>query len=134
MDNFCTSSPTDKKAFVSDIGKILVQDYGKKDFYKPEEVKKAYQSSSWFELIDFSCWAMCIFTSHDDFDTYHQSLGEDCNYSIMKTEMLNGLSASSSSVWADIPDIDIDTSWLDFGDIFSSIFDGIGSFIAAIFD
>ena len=134
MKNTCNPAPTDKKQYIKDIGKILVEENGKKKYYKPEEVEKAHNKSKWYDGLDFSCWAMSTFSSHSDFDTHHEKNGEICDYAEMKTEMLSGLSASPTSDWTEIPDIDIDASWLDFGDIFEGIFDGIGSLIAGILD
>lgn len=130
MENTCTASPKNKKEYISDIGKILVSDYGKKEYYKPEEVKKAHKKSKWYNDIDFSCWAMCTFSSHTDFDNYHLEIGEICDYASMKTEMLSEISLNTNINWTEIPDLDIDASWLDF----SNIFEGIGDFFGGIFD
>ena len=134
MTKTCTSSPSDKKAYITYIGKILVTDNGKKKYYKPEEVKKAHRKSKWYDGLDFSCWVMSTFSSHSDFDKYHEETGEICDYTEMKTEMLSGLSVSQTSDWTEIPDIDIDASWLDFGDIFDGLLEGIGELIGGIFE
>lgn len=130
MNQNLLPSPQNKKQYVSDIGKILVKENGKKKYYKPKEVKKAHQKSNWVDVVDFSCWAMCTFSSHSDFDKYHQDKGEICSYVDMKSEMLSNFSSSTNITWLDIPDIDIDDSWLDFG----NLFEGIGEFIGAILD
>ncbi|MCH3885731.1 hypothetical protein [Tenacibaculum aquimarinum] len=134
MGNLCAPAPTDKKEYITDIGKILVQENGKKKFYKPEEVKKAHRKSKWYDGLDFSCWGMSTFSSHSDFDEYHEQTGEVCDYIEMKTEMLSGISNSNITDWTMIPDIDLDASWLDFGDIFDGLLEGIGEFIGGIFD
>lgn len=134
MSTSCTPAPTNKKEYIADIGKILVKENGKKKYYKPEEVKEAHQKSKWYDGLDFACWGMSTYSSHDDFNRYHESTGEVCDYTEMKTEMLSGLSVSPSSDWMEIPDLDIDASWLDFGDTFDGILEGIGEVIAGIFD
>ena len=134
MSQTCSPAPTNKKEYLTDIGKILVRDYGKKKFYKPEEVKKAHSKSKWYDGLDFSCWSMSTFSSHSEFDKYHEQTGEVCDYAEMKTEMLQGLSLTNGSELFNLPDFDIDTSWLYFGDVFGNIFEGIGEFIAGIFD
>ena len=134
MGNSCAPAPTDKKEYITDIGKILVREHGKKKYYKPEEVKKAHRNSKWYDLLDFSCWGMSIFSSHFDFDKYHERSGEICDYAEMKTEMLSGLSIYSTADWTEIADLDIDASWLDFGDIFDGIIEGIREFVSGIFD
>lgn len=130
----CAPAPTNKKEYLSEIGKILVQEHGKKKYYKPEEVKKAHKKSKWYNVLDFSCWGMSTFSSHTDFDFYHQKTGEICDYIEMKTEMLSGFSMTPNVNWMDISEIDIDASWLDFGDVFDGILEGIGEFIGGIFD
>jgi hypothetical protein len=134
MSTICPPSPIQKKEYVTDIGKILLKDYGKKSYYKPEEVKSAHRKSKWYNGVDFSCWGMSTFSSHVDFDSYHQQTGEVCDYVEMKTEMLQGLSLTSGAEIFDLPDSNIDASWLDFGDVFGNILEGIGAFIAGIFD
>jgi len=134
MSNSCVNSPNNKREYISDIGEILVKDYGKKKYYKPKEVKEAHKKSNWVEVLDFSCWAMSTFSSHTDFDKYHESVGEVCDYVKMKAEMLNGISTSSISNWTEIPDLDFDSSWLDFGDVFEGVFEGIGDVVGGIFD
>lgn len=77
---------------------------------------------------------MSVYTSRSDFEKHHLETGESCSYLDMKTEMLNGLSEVSVSSWTEIPDLDIDTSWLDFGEVFEGVFDGIGAVISGVFD
>lgn len=134
MSYTCEPSPINKKEYITDIGKILVDDYGKKAFYKPEEVKKAHNKSKWYHGLDFSCWGMSTFSSHSDFDLYHSKIGEDCNYTEMKTEMFQGIANSESLNWLDIPDIDIDSSFFELGDVFSGIFENFGEILASIFE
>ncbi len=137
MKPSCPPAPSNKKEYITEIGKLLIQQNGKKKYYKPEEVKKAHKKSTWYnplDVLDFSCWAISIFSSHNDFDNYHVTTDEACDYAVMKSEMLSGLSAKDATDWTMIPDLDIDASWLDFGDAFEGIFEGIGEFIGAIFD
>lgn len=75
---------------------------------------------------------MC--SSHEDFDAHYLSPGEICDYGEMKEEMLSGLALSTNANWSDIPDLDFDISWLDFGDVFEVIFERIGAIIGGIFD
>lgn len=129
----CPPAPPDKKRYISDLGRILVADNGKKKYYKPEEVKKAHKKSHWSNY-DFSCWGMSTYSSHSDFDRYHQETGEVCDYTAMKSEMLEGLSSSDSVHLADLPIDSLDASWLDIGDVLSGVLDGLGEFFSAIAD
>ena len=134
QSNFtCAPAPHDKRKYISDLGKILVKDYGKKNYYKPEEVKKAHQKSAW-SYLDFSCWGMSTFSSHSDFDAYHEQTGEVCDYTAMKTEMLEGISITDSVNLTDMPDVDLDASWLDLGGILEGVLEGIGEFFGAILE
>jgi len=111
----CSLAPEDKKAYGKEVGEILIKNYGKKKYYTPAQVKKASEQSKY----DWHCWAMCLYTSPTDFDLYHKSIGETCNYAEMKSEMVAAMTDGASSSW-----FDIDMSWLEWPDIdFSSIFD-----------
>jgi hypothetical protein len=134
MSTNCPSAPSNKKEYLTAIGKILVNDYGKKKYYKPKEVKEAHKKSIYHNGHDFSCWGMSTYSSHSDFDNYHEQTGEVCDYINMKTEMLQGLTLTNSLEMSEITVTNIEASWLDFGDIFGSISDGIGDFISGIFD
>lgn len=128
----CHPAPADKRKYIGDIGRILVKDYGKKKYYKTEEVKEAHKKSDWGNGLDFSCWAMSTFSSHHDFDRHHEVSGEVCDYTEMKSTMLEGISTSDNIDLTSLPEIDLDASWLEFGDIFDGVLEGIGEFFAAI--
>lgn len=134
MRKTCPPLPTNAKKYISDLGKILVENHGKKKFYKPKEIKQAHKKSKWYNGIDFSCWGMSTYSSHADFDKHHQSTGEICDYGTMKTEMINAISGTESTSWVELPDFDIDMSWLDMGDFFDGILEGIGEFFGSILD
>lgn len=109
--------PNGRKKLVSDVGRKLVADHGKKKYYKPDEVRRASLDLGYD--IDYVCWAYCIFTSPEDFRLIHEALGEVCDYAKMKSEVLGELAQSGSFL-----DVDIDLSWLEWPDIdLSSAFD-----------
>lgn len=128
----CQPAPPQKREYIADVGKILVHDFGKKKYYTPQEVKKAHEKSRWNGGLDFSCWGMSTFSSHSDFDKYHEQTSEACDYAAMKAEMLEGISLTDTVHVADFPDIDLDASWLDIGEIAGEVLAGIGEFFAAI--
>jgi hypothetical protein len=128
----CHPAPANKREYIRDIGQILVARYGKKKYYKPKEVKAAHKKSKWADGVDFSCWGMSTYSSHKDFDAYHEQTGEVCDYTEMKSEMLEGISLSDGVHLSELPDIDLDVSWLDFGPVFDGVLEGIGEFFAAI--
>lgn len=118
MNKNCPQAPTNKKEYIFDLGKILVKDYGKKKYYKPEEIKKSHQKSKWYDF-DFDCWGISIFSSQMDFINYHRETGENCDYISMKSEMLNGLNVTTASDlfnYSELfkrPDFDSDSPFID---------------------
>jgi hypothetical protein len=77
---------------------------------------------------------MSTYATHADFDKYHQQTGEACDYIAMKTEMLEGISLTDGVHLSELPDVDLDASWLDIGDALEGALAGIGEFFAAIAD
>ncbi|HAP69671.1 MAG TPA: hypothetical protein DCR04_08095 [Flavobacteriales bacterium] len=137
MSSNCPPAPANKKEYVSEVGKILVEHFGKKRYYTPEEIEQANKQTKWYNK--YSCWGTSVFSSHEDFDKHHQVTGEVCDYAAMKTEMLSGMVSSSNSSWFDLSSLElssiaIDASWLEFGDTFETIFDGIGEVVGGILD
>lgn len=129
----CPPVPEDKKKYISAIGEELVNTYGKKEFYTPEEVKESHKKKKRDYYWDFSCWAMSIFSSHEDFDAYHQNTGETCDYNEMRQEML----VSDDGIWQDLislPDFDMDGSWIYLTETMSTITDGVGSLFSGLAD
>jgi|GEM_PF-571292 len=145
MNKQYAQSSINKKEYIREIGEILVRNHGKKKYYKPEEVKKASEDSTFAEVsyivaeeavvdIALECFAMAFYSSHSDFDAYHMEVGDTIDYVGVKTEVLAEISGDSLFDWFSLPDFDIDASWLDIGDIFGGMVEGIGEFIGGIFE
>lgn len=114
MSASCTTPPKDKKAYAEEVGQQLVKEYGKKKFYSVSEVQNVAKT---LKSVDWVCWGMCLYVSPSEFQEYHESIGEVCNYSQMKSEMVTALTGSSST-W-----FDTDLSWLELPDLdVSSVF------------
>lgn len=133
MKEFCTPLPDNKRQYIRDVGTVLLNDYGKKEFYQPEEIKKANQKTKWSSYgTDFSCWSMSVFSSHEDFDAYHKIKGEICNYVEMKQTMLEGISGNNfdfSFLEFTDSEINIDSSWLDLSEVFGAVGDFFSAFL-----
>jgi len=112
----CTISPADKRRQVRLVGNDLVKNYGRKPHYTVLEVKNANRRQA--ISYDYACWSHAVFNSHDDFDAYHRSIGETCDYLAMKSDMLASVGNASDASW-----FDFDLSWLEFPSIDWSIFD-----------
>jgi len=109
----------EKRDYGKEVGAFLVQKYGKNKFYTPAQVKYASRKSKYD--IDWHCWAMCLFTTPADFKSYHDKIGETCDYTSMKTEMVSAVTGGASDSWFDF---DFDLSWFEWPDIeLPSIFD-----------
>ena len=117
----CAISPANRREQVRVVGNDLLNTYGRKRFYSVGEVQAAHKR----RRIDFdvACWSHAVFNSRADFDAYHRSIGEACNYVAMKAEMLSSVSNHElDSAWFEF---DFNLSWLEFPDIDFSIFDFI---------
>jgi hypothetical protein len=112
----CAMSPLDRRKKIQLVGNDLLKNYGKKRYYTIQEVKDANRRQK-IDL-DIACWLHAVFNTHSDFDSYHESIGESCDYVAMKSEMLSSVSSATDTSW-----FDFDLSWLDFPDIDFSIFD-----------
>jgi hypothetical protein len=115
----CNISPADRRHQVSVVGNDLVRHYGKKENYSVQEVKNANRRQG--INVDVGCWSHAVFNTHTDFDQYHETLGETCDYASMKSDMLSSVSSASNTT--DTSWFDIDLSWLSFPDIDFSFFD-----------
>lgn len=113
----CALKPEDKKAFIGAVGQELVKRHGKRKYYKTSEVKSAADYLGY--IVDWHCWAYCIFSSPEDFAALHSAMGEACDYVAMKAEVLRDLAGGHDFSW-----LDINLSWLEWPDIdLSQIFD-----------
>lgn len=112
----CAISPVDRRRQVQLVGNDLVKHHGKRPYYTVQQVKDANRRQH--IGFDVGCWSHATFNSHADFDAYHQSIGESCDYMAMKAEMLSSVSHAG-----DTARFDLDLSWLEFPDIDWSIFD-----------
>lgn len=112
----CKMSPKDHRDQIHRVGDDLLKTYGKKRYYSVQEVKAANKRQG--IEVDFCCWSHAFFNSHEDFDSYHQTLGEICDYTSMKQEIIESVSTTTNC-----SGFDFDLSWLDFPDIDFSIFD-----------
>jgi hypothetical protein len=103
----CTIKPADFKRQVRVVGRDLVQNYGKKKYYTPLEVRNANRRVS--IQPDYTCWSFAFFNDRQDFDAWHAARGEICDYTAMKSEMVSSIDVGG----AGLSDFDVDASWLD---------------------
>jgi hypothetical protein len=107
----CSIKPQDLRRQVRVVGRDLVQNYGKKKFYTPLEVRNANRRVSIHQ--DFTCWSFAFFNDRPDFDAWHAARGEVCDYAAMKSDMVSSIDVGGHGS----PGLDIDASWLDLPSI-----------------
>lgn len=119
----CALAPAEKKVLTEKVGEVLVKKNGKKKTYSVDEVKSAARDAKF--PLDWDCWALSLYCDRIDFDSYHQTIGEICNFDFMHGKMLEAVSTilpnfdivSATSTISDA----IDTSWFsDLLDVFSN--------------
>jgi hypothetical protein len=66
------------------LGPYLAANYGKQKHYSPAQVKKGVEHVGLDPMC--TCYGMAMFTSRDDFNAYHQTTGEHCDYNTMLDE------------------------------------------------
>ena len=123
-------APDNKKQYIEEIGKVLIETYGKQEFYSPEEVKQSHQKGNY--AWDYSSWAMCIFCSHEAFDAYHKQQDKPYDYQGMRKEMLEGFDKSIFLELLTIPDFNMDGSWIYLIDTMASIGEGISDLASGV--
>jgi len=106
----CAIDPGNKRLLAQRVGKHLVTLYGKRPSYSPTLVRAAMRRCQFPDIWD--CWALSLFSSPLDFDSYHAATGESCDFASMHAEMLSAIGAridmgSASDV--------LSFDWLDSG-------------------
>lgn len=71
------------------VGHELNTRHGKQKSYTQPQIQSAASNVGY--PIDVHCWAMCVFMDQPDFNSFHETLGEACNYDLMRTTMLESL-------------------------------------------
>ena len=109
-------TPEQKKQLIQDVGADLVDTHGKRKSYTQREIKAAAVRAG--VQADSHCWLYAFFMSETDFLAYHDTIGEACDYVMMRTTMVEALTEDAGA-W-----FDIDLSWLEWPvDILSGVFD-----------
>lgn len=107
-----TLSEAEKKELANKIGADLVKKHGKQKYYSQPQIRKSLDQYGY--AIDIHCWAYVLFMNHQNFDAYHQQIGETCDFVAMKGSMLSSVTDHVSDTWLDF---DFDLSWLELPDI-----------------
>ena len=89
----CALALQDKRTLARNVGKHLSARYGRRTHYSPALVKASMRRLNYPDVWD--CWALSLFTSRADFETYHSTLDELCDYAAMNGDMLGAVHSSS---------------------------------------
>jgi len=66
---------------------MLSNRYGYALSYTPQQVRKTVQMEGL--NVEFSCYAVAMFSSRESFDQFHRDLGETCDYDAMRGHIAN---------------------------------------------
>jgi len=66
------------KSYLVKLPKILSKDYGKSEYYTPEQVSKSIERSGLQTI--YAYFAISIFCVRDSYDSYYKSSDETVNY------------------------------------------------------
>lgn len=78
-------TPKDKRLLAQRVGRHLVSVYGKRKSYPPQVVKASMRRCDFPDVWD--CWALSLFSSPNDFNVFHDAIGEACDYASMHSDM-----------------------------------------------
>ncbi|WP_310489537.1 DUF6559 family protein [Chamaesiphon sp. VAR_69_metabat_338] len=67
------------------LGRLLQARYGKQDSYTPLQVKTAIDEAGF--NTNYEGYGLAIYCNDLDFNSYHHSLGESCDYQAMQSEI-----------------------------------------------
>ncbi len=82
------------KDYVRRVGRVLRVRYGKRPSYSPREVKQML--SEWGYSTGYDCYCLALYCDRTDFNSYHQSIGQSCDYHAMRQEVCAHLPFSGS--------------------------------------
>jgi len=85
----CTIAPSDQRTLAQNVGKSLLALYGQRKSYAPALIKSAMRKQRY--PTSWDCWALSVFASQTDFDTYHAAISESCDYAAMRGAMLDAI-------------------------------------------
>ncbi|MEQ1821137.1 MAG: hypothetical protein ABL949_01370 [Fimbriimonadaceae bacterium] len=112
----CHTPPPNRKMMIQRVGHQLAQRHGKQRTYTQPQIQESALAAGY--AMDIHCWAYCVFMAMPDFNHFHQSIGESCDFSEMRATMFEGLNLDGFSL-SDIslPDFELG-SIFDLGSLF----------------
>ena len=83
------------RQYIKHVGPALRDRYGVRKNYRPTQVKNTIRAGGYAS--DFDCYALAMFCDREDFTIYHESIGETCDYDVMRGEVTNSFDCSFQS-------------------------------------
>jgi hypothetical protein len=73
------------RSYASKLPKMLRDDYGFSRTYAPRQIRATIERNGLNQY--HSCYAISMFSDRSDFAQYHESIGEICDYDMMRAEV-----------------------------------------------
>ncbi len=73
------------KSYIVKLPKILSKDYGKSEFYTPQQVSKSIERSGLQTI--YTYFAISMFCVRESYDSYYQTPGQAVSYDDSRTEI-----------------------------------------------
>ena len=73
------------KSYIVKLPKILSKDYGKSEFYTPQQVSKSIERSGLQTI--YTYFAISMFCVRESYDSYYQPSGQAVSYDDSRTEI-----------------------------------------------
>jgi hypothetical protein len=77
------------KKFATQLPKELESEYGKKHKYTPEEIEAVFKRYHYHKERKYWCYGFAMHSGRPEFDAYHLSRGESCDFNTMRNEVLD---------------------------------------------
>jgi hypothetical protein len=86
------------RLYAQRLGRLLQAKYGEQETYTPAQVKTTMKE--WGYPIKYSCYGLAMYCDLIDFNDYHRSIGESCDYEVMRGEISNCLFSNESTTFS----------------------------------
>ena len=92
-------APNDRAMLRNRLGTGLVQRFGKRTSYTSRQVLDTLGSMPYIPF-DWYCWGMATYMTLVDFDAYHRSIGEACDWSAMHGVITEAATTAGGGAWS----------------------------------
>ena len=86
------------RLYAQRLSRLLQAKYGKQETYTPAQVKTTMKE--WGYSLDYLCYGLAMYCDSIDFNDYHRSVGESCNYEAMRGEISNCLFSTEATTFS----------------------------------